>query len=157
MGNKFSNRTQVNLRPKVCKSPPPTPHPAPTITTPCCTSGIPDTLRWTISNGLSCAAIAGQTGIAIWQAGSGGWIGQINAPCQTIPFVLKCVPGSPAHWEMQKVNAIQPCMQGNLLQRNPQTTCTPLNIEFLSSIRIGTCPCCDPVLLAFWQIRFVPA
>ena len=27
MSNKFSNKTQVNLRPKVCKSPPPLPHP----------------------------------------------------------------------------------------------------------------------------------
>jgi len=48
MGNKFSNKTQVNLRPKVCKSPPPEPRekdPCLPVQTSCCEHEIPGCLN----------------------------------------------------------------------------------------------------------------
>ena len=65
MSNKFSNKTQVNLRPKVCKSPPPPPHPEPPPPPPTTVDVCSCAIKLTMSVTFFAANCAGLDGMIV--------------------------------------------------------------------------------------------
>lgn len=101
MGNKFSNKTMVNLRPKVCKSPPPPPHPT-TIPITTCVNWNPaprqvQVILAGVTNG-SCTncAVNNRTWILTYvsacQWNQGGPAG--SGPCLSTPWGMSMVLAS---------------------------------------------------------------
>lgn len=160
MGNKFSNKTQVNLRPKVCKSPPSTPHPdgPPPIPTFCCLNAISATVRFTFHD-CQCATLNGFTGLMVSPGpATPSWQADVIWPGDTITsrFLFSCNAISPGVFRWQWISVF------NVKGPSPQNcdfpyVCTPLNVNFHWRLNGSGVPATCATNQRNTQITVVPA
>jgi len=140
MGNKFNKKTNVVMRPPVCKSPPPPPHPEPPsgIPTDCCAFPIPTNLTG-ISSGSTCPDLNGWN-VAL--TGVGGaipqWTGSYVIPWDPTPmdFKLTCedAEGTGKDWYLRWTGRGN---SGVVIKCQAGTVCLPFKCVFNLRIDIA--------------------
>lgn len=140
MGNKFNKRTTIVLRPPVCKSPPPPPHPTgpEPVITPCCPLGVPQLLRWQVT-ATTCPQLVGKNVLLVNSGLIGGhWLGTMPWPdnANTVDVDLEC---SGTTWVVLCYETGSP---GNLIWQDftpaPATEqCTPFEATWNVRVRTG--------------------
>jgi hypothetical protein len=142
MGNRYNNKTQTLLRPKVCKGPPPPPPPeTPVVTTDCCPLGIAQTLTFAIIT-AQCPALVGLSCLMTNPGPSGGtWSGVLHGPPGTndIDVRLACTDGA---WQLSNNASTSPGTAAWL--NDPASTtsdmCSPFVANFSLRMQRGWVP-----------------
>lgn len=105
-----------------------------TVTVPCCSNALPETLRATFSGALAALGTVTLT----WNAGASQW-GATTSGCGYTQVRLECVGGV---WQfgglgIDPTDGVTPLSLSPSLH-NPSATCDPLHLEFYGSAT-GTC------------------
>lgn len=140
MGNKFSNRTGVNLRPKVCKGPPSEPRPEP-VPTPCCPAGTKQSLHFECI-AAHCTDMFQVEGDLEYTGDAGGkWVATFYWPTITNEAVMQLaceeiIPGVHA-WVLRWSG---PFLDGGSATEDALSICSPIHLVFYCRMQLADLP-----------------
>ena len=147
MGNKFSNKTNIILRPKVCKSPPPPPTPEPPtdVVVTCCVNPLPIDMQGKVSNSLFCPGFTGQTFAMVYSSVTAAWHGSVVILGKNFTFKTWCPLGGTtiADW---KLDIGGDCVVGSGGPPTGPNSCSPFKLRWQLAMNLGICPaiCAGP-------------